>query len=247
MSNRFVVPARKVGKKLDKTETKGLDVVILAGYMGHRMKSYGPKCLLRLDENNTILSNQLSCIFRHYPDARITIVTGFESQKVITRMDNSICMVENVDYENTNTFEELRLGLNASTRSRVILIHGDLIFNSQTLKNIDKNGSCLVVDSKDQIEKTEIGVTEVEGHITIMSYGLTPKWSYIAFLDEREKKIVQRVCKDREKKKLFAFEAINQAIEKGARFKCVEPKGMKIRKIESYKDIKQVRNENINR
>ena len=52
MGNRFTSTTRETGAGL--TENNPLTVIIPVAGMGYRMKSYGPKCLLKANQQQTI-------------------------------------------------------------------------------------------------------------------------------------------------------------------------------------------------
>ena len=109
MPTRFTSPITKTGAGVEKN--KPLSVIIPAAGMGHRMKSYGPKCLLPANNKDTILQKIVKNIQREYPYSDIVVVTGFESEKVIRSLPHNIRIVENHAYETTNTGESIRIGI----------------------------------------------------------------------------------------------------------------------------------------
>jgi hypothetical protein len=72
-----------------------------------------------------------------------------------------------------------------------------------------------------------------------MSYGLPIKWAQIAFFTGKELKILNNIFQrfeDKDKKKL-SFEIINDVISNGGVFHCYEPHKMRIKEIDTIKDI----------
>ena len=57
---------------------KKMTVIIPAAGAGRRMKSYGPKCLIDLTPNQTILDRQLEIINNTFKRTEIILVCGFE-------------------------------------------------------------------------------------------------------------------------------------------------------------------------
>ena len=235
MPNRFTSPITKTGAGVE--EKKPLSVIIPAAGMGHRMKSYGPKCLLPANNKDTILQKIVKNIQREYPYSDIVVVTGFESEKVIKSLPHNIRIVENNDYETTNTVESIRVGINACATDNVLIVYGDLVFNVYSIRNITSNGSCAIIDSKSQFKNEEVGVTVVDNKVTRFAYGLQKKWSQIAFFENEEFKMLKDLCSDKRKNKLYPFELFNFMIGKGCTIKSIEPKGMIIKEIDSLKDL----------
>jgi choline kinase len=205
--------------------------------MGHRMKSYGPKCLLKANQKETILEKTVSNIKREYPYSDIIVVVGFESEKVIKSLPNFVRIVENQNYEKTNIVESLRIGINASAHNNVLIIYGDLIFNVYSIREITSSGTCVVFDSKNRFKEEEVGLTIVENKVTTFAYGLPNKWSQIAYLEDGAFEMLKTLCADKRKNRLYLFELFNIIIENGFVMRAEEPKGMTIREIDSLKDL----------
>lgn len=231
-NNRFTTVAKSsVG------EEKPLSVIIPVAGIGHRMKSYGPKCLLSVDGRYTILDNIIRLVRNTYENCEIIVCVGFEADKVISSLDKDIRVVENQMYTHTNTVESLRLALNNKIHDDVLIIYGDLVFNSKTIQNTSEKESYAIVDSGNNFDKNDVGLTIVDESITSFAYGLDVKWAQIVFLTGRELKLFHRYCSDRSKSKLYAFEILNMVLRNGGKIKSYEPANMKIKEIDSVKDL----------
>lgn len=240
--NRFTVPTKKYGAGKDKSF---LSVVVLSSSIGHRMKTYGPKSLLKITESQTVLDLQIQTISMVYPNSEIVLVVGFEADKVIKRTPENVRIVENQLYQTTNTIEEARLALNNVVNDKILIIHGDLLFSCEAIDNLTKDGSCAVVDSHNQIAEDEVGVTVVDGNATVFSYGISRKWCQIVYLCGKELKYFKSFCCDREKRKLYVYEGLNSILDKNGIIKAIEPKDMSIVKIDSAKDFKEIKDEGV--
>ena len=218
-------------------EEKPLTVIIPIAGIGHRMKSYCPKCLLPVNSKETIIQKSINTVKRVYPYAEIIVVVGFEADKVIKTIPNNVRIVENQIYESTNVVESVRLALNCCINNNVMIIYGDLIYNRETIENITSGGSCVIIDSKGRFRPEEVGVTVVDNLVTNFAYGLNIKWSHIIYMEEKEHNIFKVLCSDRRKNKMYPFEILNFMISKGCKFKVIEPAGMNIKEIDSLKDL----------
>ena len=235
MPNRFKSKIIKAGAGTPPSDP--LTVIIPVAGMGHRMKSYGPKCLLPANTKETILDKTIANVEREYPYSDIIVVVGFESEKVIKSLPHNIRIVENKQFEETNIAESIRIGINASSTDKLLIVYGDLVFNVYSIRDLTSDGPCAVVDSKDRFKEEEIGVTVVDGCITNFAYGLPKKWSQIAYFENESFEILKTLCSDKRKSKLYPFELFNIIINNGITIKAKEPKGMLIREIDSLKDL----------
>ena len=215
---------------------ENITFVILSAGVGNRMRSYGPKCLFKTSDE-TILDKQLSIINSSFSNTEIILVVGFEANKIIKKIPDNIRIVENQLYQTTNSAESLRLAINNSVGDKIFFIHGDLIFNRETFNNLDFSKSFVITDSKNQIEKDEVGITVVKNKATFFSYGLDTKWCHMAFIKGKELSILKSIYSKRGKDKLYTFEILNMIIEKKGVLVSVEPAQMQIKEIDSFKDL----------
>jgi len=231
--SRFTTPIKK-GKLQGPNQ---LSVIIPAAGTGRRMKSYGPKCLLRSEGDMTIIEQIVDNVYNVYPLADTMVVVGFEADKVTQVLPSRIRIIENQLYHDTNIVESIRLALNNTVTDSVLFVYGDLIFNPETIHNIVDNGSCAIVDSKKRFKNEEIGVTIVDNKITNFAYGLETKWAQIIFLSGEELEIFRTLCFDRKRNKMYPFEIFNMMINLGGTIFATEPDNMLIKEIDSLKDL----------
>tara|TARA_R100000008_G_C3581211_1_gene168635 strand:- start:265 stop:981 length:717 start_codon:yes stop_codon:yes gene_type:complete len=235
--NRFITSAKKSGAGT--VRDKELTVIIPAAGMGHRMKSYGPKCLLPLNHEDVIITKIINDTKNLFPFSEIITVVGFEADKIIKVLPKQARVIENQLYDQTNIVESLRLAINNSIHDRILIIYGDLIFNPKSIKDITKDGSCILVDSQGRFKEESVGVTVIDGVVTNFSYGLETKWAQIIYLEGKELETFKSLCLDRKRNKMYPFELFNTMLNRGAKIKALEPEGMSIREINSLRDLEQ--------
>ena len=213
-------------------------VAILGAGIGSRIKSYEPRSLIKIG-TKTLLEHQISAISNCFESPEIITVVGCRAERVIKKVRGNVRIVENQLYETTNTSESIRLAFNNSLKSNFLFMHGDLYFNSHTLKNVDYDRSFVIVDNKNMIGSKEVGLTIHNGSATIFSYGLPTKWCQIAYITGKEYKILKSIFNkfDSTHKKMLSFEILNKMISMGAVFKCYEPDNMSILEIDRIKDL----------
>jgi len=239
--------ARNVSKAkpepIQRNDYKNLSVIIPAAGMGRRMKSYGAKCLISLN-GSTVLERQIKIIWRVYPEAEITIVTGFQADLVSERIRKKypVRIIRNTDYEDNNVSRSIFLGLESCINKHTLLIYGDLVFNSPTIRNLVDGKSKVVVDSKQKIKEEEVGVLFGKDGVTHFSYAIDTKWCQIAYLAPKETQLFEEISSNIDCERWFGYETMNEIIERGGSFDSVEPSGMKIAEIDSPKDLRSAIN-----
>ena len=231
--NRFTVPVK--GHKAGMDGEK-LSVIIPAAGTGHRMKSYGPKCLLPVSTTETILHKIIANVKTVYPNSEVTVVVGFEADRVIKALPDDIRIIENQFYQETNVVESLRLALNSTVSQNALIIYGDLIFNTNAIDGLTDGESSIVVDSKNSFKNEEVGVTIVDGIATNFAYGLDTKWGQIIYLEDEALLLFKTLCANRKRNKMYPFELFNMIMNEGINIRAIEPTGMKIKHVDSFKD-----------
>jgi choline kinase len=178
-------------------------------------------------------------IYNKFNKCEISIVGGFDIHKIIKKVGKNARIIENQLFDNTNSAESLRLGVNNSKLDNILFLHGDLVISPEIFDGIDLNQSFLLIDKSNKFEEKEVGVTIVENKASVLSYTLPIKWCQIAYFTGNEINILRRllVKPDYNTKYLLTFELINKIIELGGIFKCVDIKDGFIKEIDSLKDI----------
>lgn len=223
---------------------KGITVVILAAGISRKMKSYDPRPSIKIYKGETLLDNQIKKIREIYKKPHIVVVTGFQEEKLLKRIKSKdITFVRNDEYQDTNSFKSLSLGLECNPNDNALLIHGDIYFNIETLKYISNihytDGSCILYDKKGQMNTNKIGVLSSGSfHLERMGYIHPNKWCHIAFFNGFEYRKLIELGRKKEYNKSHTFEVINQINEnEGGRFYAHSPDLMRVIEIESIKDI----------
>ena len=117
-------------------KTERYSILIPAAGMGYRMRSYGPKPLIRLDASQNIIERQLEIIQAAFTNCEIILVAGFESEKLMKNTPEYLIKIENENYERNNVVRSVGMGLRAATTDKILIIYGDLVFNEQAISNL---------------------------------------------------------------------------------------------------------------
>lgn len=225
-------------RKITNKNREPIQVVILAAGASSRTRSYEPRCLLKYN-GKTVLDSQLEAVSRNIPKAEVLIVSGVENSRLLKKLDRKVKTVENSRHESTNSGESLRLGFNASSCRQFLFIHGDLILDEDFFKKINFDESFVLVDSGGKFDSKEVGAAVSDGLLSSFCYNLPLKWCQIAFLAQRETRILERLLwKDGlDTTYLLSYEVINAVIENGGIFKYIEIGNKFIKEVDSLKDL----------
>lgn len=143
-------------------------IVVAAGY-GSRMYPLAqdmPKCLLTI-KKETFLGRQLRILWEC--DVKdVTIVTGFQYEKIVSLYGNQVSTCFNPHYEITGSIFSLWTAREVLT-SDVVIMNSDVIFTKELLNNLlaDSNPYCLVIDNKPCSQEAQKVKVEDSNIITI--------------------------------------------------------------------------------
>jgi len=222
--------------------SKRIGIIIPAAGLGKRMKSRGPKPLIKITEDTTILQNQIKNIQEAFDDHSVVLVCGFEADKLMGEAPSDFIKVENELYEDTNVARSIAIALRTmSSLERVLIIYGDLVFNRSALEALNYSTSSIFALG-DFIGEEEVGcIINGKGNLEHMMYDLPHKWAQMAYFQGKELNYLKQIVWNRNNNKLFGFEVINKIIEKGGQFACRYAKDIEIVDVDTSKDIQKAR------
>jgi choline kinase len=230
---------------------KEFSIIIPVAGIGKRMKSYGPKCLILLDNTN-ILGRQLNILQELYPKSDIVIVTGFEHNKINNFVNEwkfkrvlgskEVKTIHNKHYEDNNVAKSISIATEYCDKNKYLIVYGDLVFNKETLSEIEWDKSGVLLDKNHQFYKDEIGILKNEDKISTFCYGSDIKWSQICYLEENEMESYLNFMDDENRNKFFSFEIFNLMLEEGIDFQEYYSPNSKIVEVDYSKDITKARN-----
>mgnify|MGYP003650366211 CR=1 FL=1 len=220
---------------------ENIAIIIPAAGMGRRMKSYGPKPLIKIG-NSTIIKNQINLLQTYILKPTIVLVCGFKADVLMNETPQHILKIENERYKQTNVVRSIGMGLRISSDiSKIMVVYGDLVFNSATIKDISFKESSIITTSQGMGDE-EVGcIINKDQYVTNLMYDLPIKWGQIAIFINKELDLLKELCWDTKNYTKFGFEIINQIMERGGKFKCIQNKDIKIVDIDSSKDIQKAK------
>jgi len=222
-------------------KSSGLSIIIPVAGVGYRMKSYGPKAMIEVSKNTTLIEKQIKTLWREYPEADIFVVVGFDSEKIVNRLSRyPVRIIYNPIYESTSVLYSVGLAMEAVITKEVMVVYGDLFFNQSTINNL-RGSSKVIAENSGFLKKSEVGIASDEDLVTNFSFGLDTKWCQIVYLSGKELDIFEKICFKKETSQWLGYEALNYVIKNGGQFKAVFPKRMNIVEIDAIKDLEKIR------
>ena len=70
-------------------------IIIPSAGMGKRMRSYGPKSLIKVTPDKNIIDNQIEIINKNFNNHEVILVCGFEADKLMNNTPDNIVKIEN--------------------------------------------------------------------------------------------------------------------------------------------------------
>lgn len=238
--SRCTVPAKK--GLSNKGGSSNLTIIIPCAGCGARIKSYGSKSLININEGGTsILERQLHLFKRCYPNADIIVIIGYQEEKIRKKIkDKNIRYIYNPIFETTNVAYSIGLGLRSCITTQLLIVYGDLIFNKYAIQSIVKDQSSIVIDVNSQFKNEEVGVSIHDKKVLNFAYGLPVKWAQIVFLTNKELEYFKDFVYNSEYKNYFGYEILNKILDIGGSFRVCQPTKMKILEIDCVNDLKQI-------
>ena len=132
-----------------------MKALILNSGLGHRMgviTKEHPKCMTEISYKNTILSRQLKML-ASFGVEEVVMTTGYYDQILVDycealHLPMNFTFVNNPEYATTNYIYSIYCAKEQLKDDDIILMHGDLVFESQVMENvIDNENSCMAVSS----------------------------------------------------------------------------------------------------
>lgn len=224
----FIAPIKR-------KKSSDLSVIILGSLSIHRSKTLGPMSMIPY-RNEPLIDIQIRSIREVFPLAEISLVAGYQSNQVINNRPYGVRIIENQLFDTTGNAEEIRLALNSTLNSRVLLIGGNVYFDPASLKQINNHSSCILVKDGQNLD-SNLGTVNNIGKLEIISYGLKNRWCQIALLEEEELGIIKKFVARKDKSRYLFHEAINHTVSHGGRINVVRSSLGDIKTIDSAKDL----------
>ena len=230
-----------------------MKALILNSGLGHRMgmiTKEHPKCMTEISFKNTILSRQLRQLVS-FGIEEVVMTTGYYDQVLVDYCDKlhlplKFTFVNNPLYADTNYIYSIYCAKEALEDDDIILMHGDLVFESLVLESvIDSPVSCMAVSSSltlpekdfkaviknNKIEK--IGIEFFDDAMAAQPLYKIKKEDWLVWL-----KKIEAYCEN-DNRKCYAENAFNEVSDKCLIYPC-DFKDMLCAEIDTPEDLEVV-------
>lgn len=191
-----------------------VDVFILIPEITRGMKSLGSKSLLKIKNSVTVLEYQINELRKSYPKSKITIGTGFESEKIkkVFSHYNNISFIENEAYNNTNQSKLIELFANQYNGiNDILIISNGILFKNDAFLTSGRGSKIFLIDKPKN--NFNIGCNETQD-FNYLFYDLPIKWSECVIFNKTAWENIKILSKEYNTDQMYLFELINLLIEK---------------------------------
>jgi len=240
----------KAVKRRPRKYEEFITIVLLHDQTINRMKRHSPTLFIDVGEQK-LIDKQISAINKKFTNYELIISVGSSTSSVYSYImdkykNSTIRIVENKEYEDTNSCESARLCLHNTFNDKILFIDGSLLFEPKIFTGLDFSNSFAIINEYSD-ESLEIGVNANEESIEFFCYGANQPWSEIIFFNGKKTILdLEKILSDKSFRKKFLFEAVNKMTPKHN----IKPKSntgpvMKIKNIKTYNKVRskyEVRN-----
>lgn len=228
-----------------------MKAIILNSGMGTRLGKLtenSPKSLIDIGNNETIFSKAIKTIVDYDIDDFI-ITTGYldevlKDYALKTFPEVNFTFVHNPFYDSTNYIKSLDY-ISDNLEEDILLLHGDLVFDKEVVEKIlEKNESCMVVNSKEKIPEKDFKAKVNEGYVQKVSVdyfgsdalACQPLYK-LKNVDWKEWKKRIRIFCDNNNTNVYAEEALNELLIDTIKIKAIDIDGNYCSEIDTIEDL----------
>jgi len=244
-NDKYIISAKSTEVKNDRVKDY-VTVVLLGENHGHRMKSYGPIPLIKIN-NKTLLEKQVEAIKAVFPRHEIILCSGFDAKKTTEYVKKNlkkenIRIVENQLHYNSNCCESARLCLNNTSNNKILICSGNILLTPSYLSAIDYKKTSISVQ-QDNI-KSEFFISAIVNKNKLQSFCLGEKtdfWTETLYLNGDN--VVDQfytIVSNPDFKNKFMFEAINELL-RNHQVTVTDVTNQKVVKLNNIKTLKRIK------
>lgn len=219
-------------------------MVILAAGIGSRLKENLPKAMVHIDEDRTILDQQLENLEKVVELEDIVIVVGFKKELIMEKHPN-LSYIYNREYRETNTSKSLLLALKKIKNDDILWLNGDIVFEGEILCSIqEKARENLVFVNNSRVSDEEVKYTlDKEGYIREISKSVENPLGEAVGINFIKKENLEEfsscleICENMD----YFEKGIEFAIERGIKFLPVDVEDNFCTEVDFQNDLQEVK------
>ncbi len=219
-------------------------MVILAAGIGSRLKENLPKAMVHIDEDRTILDQQLENLEKVVELEDIVIVVGFKKELIMEKHPD-ISYIYNREYRETNTSKSLLLALKKIKNDDILWLNGDIVFEGEILCSIqEKARENLVFVNNSRVSDEEVKYTlDKEGYIREISKSVENPLGEAVGINFIKKENLEEfsscleICENMD----YFEKGIEFAIERGIKFLPVDVEDNFCTEVDFQNDLQEVK------
>lgn len=151
-----------------------MKAIILAAGIGSRLGNSNPKPLTILENNETILSRQVTYLSDYLGEDNIIVVVGYKKELIMESFPNLLYVYNNY-FDTTNTSKSLLKALKKNENEDILWLNGDVVFDKKLLDNIIKcPQSCMAVNTQSVGEEEIKYNVDKHGFLKYVSKSVAP-------------------------------------------------------------------------
>jgi hypothetical protein len=215
MANKILLPVK--AKRIEEKIT----VLLIGSNPCDGLKSKPAIGTLSINSHYPVIDCQAAAILSAFPNADIINVAGHDVNRLVRFRPRDVRIVENQNFKSTGEMEDIRMGLNSSTTDSILIISNNILFNTDTLRQLKMNSSCIIVGPKN-LKKDKIGLTHINYWAENIAFGIGNSIYNFIYLKQPELSIMRRSANAKNRKTSYLFEGISDIIKNGGRIRVVQ-------------------------
>lgn len=151
-----------------------MEYIILAAGVGSRLYPYtknSPKCLVKVTDSETVIERGIRLINKYDKSAHITVVLGFQYQRIMDILGNKCDFVVNPFYKVTNSIASLWFARRILEKKLpTVIMNADIVFSDSFAKEICSlpDESVIYYDSSIRTNG-DYNVQEIDNQMVVMA------------------------------------------------------------------------------
>lgn len=218
-----------------------INALILVPEITKGMKSIGSKSLLEIKKKLSVLDYQIQSIKNIDKSIKISVCTGFDSERIIDNINDNhsnISYVYNENYKTTNQAYSIKIYLEQNTNcDQLLIVSNGVLFKDKCITKTMLNNECKVFLLNKTRENFNLGCS-TQHHFEYLFYDLPELWSECIYFNKNTLDTLSSILDNSYINNMYLFEIINKVLNLNTvEFEKIYIDKKNIMKINSQKDI----------